>query len=220
MPVWSDTVQAQLKRTGIDVQQMIQDRVKKVEEIKHSVELNKVSFYLCMATSQSTLTWLFNIHVLFVLSGQCSKRDWGKHAGLLGAGALHPENSGRAGFGHRGEAEADGEVGSRPHYWTGTGNHWAKEEEHRVGNRCSDWPHSFLKGERGFVSVLSVGEPNLSCGTWYFTLQGVQVHGYFSNFSLFFSSFQRIFMVKWHFQHFVNPVFQWNQVPFTVFTNS
>lgn len=36
-------VQAQLKRTEIDVQQMIQDRVKKVEEIKHSVELNKVS---------------------------------------------------------------------------------------------------------------------------------------------------------------------------------
>lgn len=72
MPVWSDTVQAQLKRTGIDVQQMIQDRVKKVEEIKHSVELNKVSFYLCMATSQSTLTWLFNMHVLFALYFQAS----------------------------------------------------------------------------------------------------------------------------------------------------
>uniref|UniRef100_A0A3Q1FD41 E3 ubiquitin-protein ligase TRIM39-like n=1 Tax=Acanthochromis polyacanthus TaxID=80966 RepID=A0A3Q1FD41_9TELE len=39
---WTDK-KAQLKRTGIDVQQMIQDRVKKVEEIKHSVELNKVS---------------------------------------------------------------------------------------------------------------------------------------------------------------------------------
>nr|XP_019961646.1 PREDICTED: tripartite motif-containing protein 7-like isoform X1 [Paralichthys olivaceus] len=34
---------AQLKRTEIDVQQMIQDRVKKVEEIKHSLELNKAS---------------------------------------------------------------------------------------------------------------------------------------------------------------------------------
>ncbi|XP_040887731.1 uncharacterized protein LOC121177469 [Toxotes jaculatrix] len=34
---------AQLKRTEIDVQQMIQDRVKKVEEIKNSVELNKAS---------------------------------------------------------------------------------------------------------------------------------------------------------------------------------
>ncbi|XP_047461361.1 tripartite motif-containing protein 75 isoform X2 [Mugil cephalus] len=34
---------AQLKRTEIDVQQMIQDRVKKVEEIKQSVELNKAS---------------------------------------------------------------------------------------------------------------------------------------------------------------------------------
>lgn len=37
-------MQAQLKRTGIDVQQMIQDRVTKVEEIKLSLELNKVSF--------------------------------------------------------------------------------------------------------------------------------------------------------------------------------
>ncbi|KAG7496326.1 E3 ubiquitin-protein ligase TRIM39-like isoform X1 [Solea senegalensis] len=34
---------AQLKKTEIDVQQMIQDRVKKVEEIKQSVELNKAS---------------------------------------------------------------------------------------------------------------------------------------------------------------------------------
>lgn len=41
--MWNRVVQAQLKRTEIDVQQMIQDRVKKVEEIKHSVELNKVS---------------------------------------------------------------------------------------------------------------------------------------------------------------------------------
>lgn len=35
-------VQAQLKRTEIDVQQMIQDREKKMGEIKHSVQLNKV----------------------------------------------------------------------------------------------------------------------------------------------------------------------------------
>lgn len=35
-------MQAQLKRTEIDVQQMIRDREKKMEEIKHSVELNKV----------------------------------------------------------------------------------------------------------------------------------------------------------------------------------
>ncbi|XP_031706864.1 E3 ubiquitin-protein ligase TRIM39 [Anarrhichthys ocellatus] len=34
---------AQLKKTEIDVQQMIQDRVKKVEEIKHSLEQNKAS---------------------------------------------------------------------------------------------------------------------------------------------------------------------------------
>uniref|UniRef100_A0A3B4X2R2 Si:dkey-46i9.6 n=1 Tax=Seriola lalandi dorsalis TaxID=1841481 RepID=A0A3B4X2R2_SERLL len=33
---------AQLKRTEIDVQQMIQDRVKKMEDIKHSLELSKV----------------------------------------------------------------------------------------------------------------------------------------------------------------------------------
>ncbi|XP_030018105.1 E3 ubiquitin-protein ligase TRIM39 isoform X2 [Sphaeramia orbicularis] len=39
---WTDK-KALLKRTEIDVQQMIQDRVKKVEEIKHSVELNKAS---------------------------------------------------------------------------------------------------------------------------------------------------------------------------------
>ncbi|XP_054609280.1 nuclear factor 7, ovary isoform X1 [Dunckerocampus dactyliophorus] len=34
---------AQLKKSQVEVQQMIQDRVKKVEEIKHSVELNKAS---------------------------------------------------------------------------------------------------------------------------------------------------------------------------------
>ncbi|XP_068163773.1 E3 ubiquitin-protein ligase TRIM39 isoform X2 [Antennarius striatus] len=39
---WTEK-KAQLKRTEMDVQQMIQDRVKKVEEIKHSVELNKAS---------------------------------------------------------------------------------------------------------------------------------------------------------------------------------
>ncbi|XP_051258397.1 nuclear factor 7, ovary isoform X1 [Dicentrarchus labrax] len=39
---WIDK-KAQLKRTEIDVQEMIQERVKKVEEIKHSMELNKAS---------------------------------------------------------------------------------------------------------------------------------------------------------------------------------
>ncbi|XP_015229119.1 PREDICTED: zinc finger protein RFP-like isoform X2 [Cyprinodon variegatus] len=39
---WSEK-KALLKKTEIDVQQMIQERVKKVEEIKQSVELNKVS---------------------------------------------------------------------------------------------------------------------------------------------------------------------------------
>uniref|UniRef100_A0A3B3IEE2 Si:dkey-46i9.6 n=1 Tax=Oryzias latipes TaxID=8090 RepID=A0A3B3IEE2_ORYLA len=38
---WTEK-KAQLKRTGIDVQQMIQDRVTKVEEIKLSLELNKM----------------------------------------------------------------------------------------------------------------------------------------------------------------------------------
>ncbi|GLD64704.1 uncharacterized protein AKAME5_001623300 [Lates japonicus] len=39
---WTEK-KAQLKRTEIDVQQMIQDRVKKMEEMKHSLELNKAS---------------------------------------------------------------------------------------------------------------------------------------------------------------------------------
>ncbi|KAF7229864.1 transcript variant X1 [Nothobranchius furzeri] len=39
---WTEK-KAQLKKTEIDVQQMIQERQKKVEEIKHSVELNKAS---------------------------------------------------------------------------------------------------------------------------------------------------------------------------------
>ncbi|CAN9509685.1 unnamed protein product [Ophioblennius macclurei] len=39
---WTDK-KAQLKKTGIDVQQMIQERVKKVEELKNSVEMNKAS---------------------------------------------------------------------------------------------------------------------------------------------------------------------------------
>ncbi|KAM6960402.1 bloodthirsty-related gene family, member 12 [Tautogolabrus adspersus] len=39
---WIDK-KAQLKRTEMDVQQMIQDRVKKLEDIKHAVELHKAS---------------------------------------------------------------------------------------------------------------------------------------------------------------------------------
>uniref|UniRef100_G3Q541 Si:dkey-46i9.6 n=1 Tax=Gasterosteus aculeatus TaxID=69293 RepID=G3Q541_GASAC len=39
---WTEK-KAQLKKTEVDVQQMIRDRVKKVEEIKHSVEQNKAS---------------------------------------------------------------------------------------------------------------------------------------------------------------------------------
>ncbi|KAM9827421.1 uncharacterized protein ACB057_017814 [Neosynchiropus ocellatus] len=39
---WTEK-KALLKKTELDVQQMIQQRVKKVEEIKHSIELNKVS---------------------------------------------------------------------------------------------------------------------------------------------------------------------------------
>ncbi|KAM9717499.1 bloodthirsty-related gene family, member 12 [Menidia menidia] len=39
---WTDK-KAHLKRTEMDVQQMIQDRAKKVDEIKHALELNKAS---------------------------------------------------------------------------------------------------------------------------------------------------------------------------------
>uniref|UniRef100_A0A8D3AVR1 Tripartite motif-containing protein 16-like n=1 Tax=Scophthalmus maximus TaxID=52904 RepID=A0A8D3AVR1_SCOMX len=39
---WTEK-KAQLKKTEMDVQQMIQDRVRKVEEIQHCVELNKAS---------------------------------------------------------------------------------------------------------------------------------------------------------------------------------
>ncbi|XP_040038674.2 E3 ubiquitin-protein ligase TRIM39 isoform X2 [Gasterosteus aculeatus] len=39
---WTEK-KAQLKKTEVDVQQMIRDRVKKVEEIKHSLEQNKAS---------------------------------------------------------------------------------------------------------------------------------------------------------------------------------
>lgn len=37
-------VQAQMKRIQDDVQQMIQERMQKVYELKHCVELSKVSF--------------------------------------------------------------------------------------------------------------------------------------------------------------------------------
>ncbi|KAM9425709.1 uncharacterized protein KZ484_012476 [Pholidichthys leucotaenia] len=39
---WTEK-KVQLKKTEIDIQQMIQDRLKKVEQIKHSLELNKAS---------------------------------------------------------------------------------------------------------------------------------------------------------------------------------
>uniref|UniRef100_A0A3B3CQ54 Si:dkey-46i9.6 n=1 Tax=Oryzias melastigma TaxID=30732 RepID=A0A3B3CQ54_ORYME len=50
---WTEK-KAQLKRTGIDVQQMIQDRVTKVEEIKLSLELNKVIFSELVRSIQRT----------------------------------------------------------------------------------------------------------------------------------------------------------------------
>lgn len=34
-----------MKRMGADVEQMIQERLQKVEEMKHSVELSKVSWH-------------------------------------------------------------------------------------------------------------------------------------------------------------------------------
>lgn len=39
--------QAQMKRIQADVHQMIQERLHKVREIKHSVELSKVSWTVC-----------------------------------------------------------------------------------------------------------------------------------------------------------------------------
>uniref|UniRef100_A0A3P9CZQ0 Si:dkey-46i9.6 n=1 Tax=Maylandia zebra TaxID=106582 RepID=A0A3P9CZQ0_9CICH len=43
VPVEREWTEKKVRQMRIDVQQMIQDRVKKVEEIKHSVELNKAS---------------------------------------------------------------------------------------------------------------------------------------------------------------------------------
>ncbi|XP_078137950.1 E3 ubiquitin-protein ligase TRIM39 [Centroberyx gerrardi] len=54
---WTEK-KAQLKRTEIDVQQMIQDRLKKVEEIKHSVELNKASAQKEIADSMQVFSEL------------------------------------------------------------------------------------------------------------------------------------------------------------------
>lgn len=84
---------------------------------------------------------------LSLSSGQCSEGDRGDRPGLLRAGALHPEDSGRAGRVHRGEAEADGEVGRRLHRRTGAGNRRAEEEERRPGECGTGRPHSLLKGE-------------------------------------------------------------------------
>uniref|UniRef100_A0A3B5PWI1 RING-type domain-containing protein n=1 Tax=Xiphophorus maculatus TaxID=8083 RepID=A0A3B5PWI1_XIPMA len=52
---------------------------------------------------------------------------------LLGAGALHPEGSGRAGSGHRGEAEADGGAGRGSHHRAGAGNLGAQDAAHGFG---------------------------------------------------------------------------------------
>ena len=97
----------------MDVQQMIQDRVKKVEEIKRSLELNKVSPPQIQCAADSFLYTVVPRRPVF--SGQRSGRDPAERAGLLRAGAIHPEDSGRAGSGHGGEAEADGEVGRGSH---------------------------------------------------------------------------------------------------------
>lgn len=85
-------MQAQLKRTEIDVQQMIQDRETKMEEIKHSVQLNKVG----EEVSDGRTTGLVAISLTLSsgCSGQCTEGDRGEHAGLLRAGEVHPEDSG------------------------------------------------------------------------------------------------------------------------------
>ena len=43
--------QTQLDKTQTEVQQMIQDRLKKIKDIKHSVELRKVGETLCLECS-------------------------------------------------------------------------------------------------------------------------------------------------------------------------
>ncbi|XP_068569654.1 E3 ubiquitin-protein ligase TRIM39-like [Cebidichthys violaceus] len=50
---------AQMKRTEADVQQMIQDRLQKVEEIRHSVELSKESSKRDIVESTEVLSTLF-----------------------------------------------------------------------------------------------------------------------------------------------------------------
>lgn len=66
-------MQAHLKRTEIDVQQMIHDRVKKVEDIKQSLELNKVSAHAGNDIKRFHFCVLFTtgLCVLSACSGQC-----------------------------------------------------------------------------------------------------------------------------------------------------
>lgn len=63
-----------------------------MEEIKHSVELNKVSKWV----TNVRITGVVDILLIFsfLCLGQCTKGNRGEHAGLLRTGAIHPEDSG------------------------------------------------------------------------------------------------------------------------------
>lgn len=63
-----------------------------MEEIKHSVELNKVSKWV----TNVRITGVVDILLIFssLCLGQCTKGSRGEHAGLLRTGAIHPEDSG------------------------------------------------------------------------------------------------------------------------------
>lgn len=48
--------QTQMQKTQADVQKMIQDRLKKIEKLKHSVALNKVSILFFFFKQKKRLT--------------------------------------------------------------------------------------------------------------------------------------------------------------------
>ncbi len=63
--------QALLRKTEAEVQQMIQERLKKVDDIKHTTELNKVSLsvYVCLTWSASAELTCTDVSLSF---RQCS----------------------------------------------------------------------------------------------------------------------------------------------------
>lgn len=123
-----------------------------MEEIKHSVELNKVS----AQAANLRIPGSGGISLTFFssCSGQCTEGNRGERASLLRAGAIHPEDSGRTGGVYRREAEADGELGRRLYCRAGTGNSRPHEEEKGPGEHGSHRPHSLLKSGNSQRSLL------------------------------------------------------------------